>query len=74
MLFIFFQAEELKTATQLSGEVMPVSQSTKKERARKLTVEEKKFSAFNTIRQARAHKRLNGLRLKKIREAEEENK
>nr|ABZ04227.1 ribosomal protein rpl13 [Lineus viridis] len=66
-------AEELKMATQLSGEVMPVNQVTKKERARKVTDEEKKFSAFNTIRQARAHKKWNGLRLKKIREAEEEN-
>jgi large subunit ribosomal protein L13e len=61
--------EELKTITQLEGAVMPIQEVTKSEKARAITDEEKKFSAFNTLRQARAHKRLFGLRAKKAREA-----
>jgi len=66
--------EEMKVATQLVGEVMPIRQPSKREKARPITAEERKYSAFTALRQARAHKRLWGLREKKAREAAEEEK
>merc|ERR1712227_415828 len=66
--------EEMKVATQLVGEVMPIRQPSKREKARPVTAEERKYSAFTALRQARAHKRLWGLREKKAREAAEEEK
>ncbi|CAH1783236.1 unnamed protein product [Owenia fusiformis] len=65
-------AEEMKMATQLSGEVMPITQVSKKEKARKITDEEKKFNAFAAIRQARANKKLFGIRKKRAQEKAEE--
>jgi large subunit ribosomal protein L13e len=66
-------AEELKLATQLKGRrVMPVKLPYKREKARAVTADEKKFSAFNALRQARAHKRLAGARAKKAKEGGEE--
>ncbi|KAL5021088.1 hypothetical protein ScPMuIL_000243 [Solemya velum] len=65
-------AEEIKMATQLlSGQVMPVTQVQKTEKARAITDEEKKFSAFTTLRTARANKRLFGLREKRAKEKAE---
>ena len=62
----------MKLATQLTGPVLSISQSIKSEKARAITAEEKKFSAFNKLRQERAHKKLRGYREKKAREAAEE--
>merc|ERR1712227_138365 len=56
------------------GEVMPIQQPAKREKARPITAEERKYSAFTALRQARAHKRLWGMREKKAREAAEEEK
>jgi len=61
-------AEELKMATQLKGKVMPIVDLPKREKARAITPEEKKYSAFVALRQARAHKRLAGARAKKSKE------
>jgi len=64
--------EELKLATQLKGTVMPVHAVHKREKARAITPEEKKFSAFVALRQARAHQRLAGARAKKAKEGGDE--
>merc|ERR1711893_559965 len=66
--------EEMKMATQLSGPVMPVTAIPRKEQARAITDEERKFSAFTTLRQARANKRLAGKRAKKAQDAANELK
>merc|ERR1711893_495860 len=50
--------EEMKMATQLTGPIMPIKTTYKREKARKISDEEKKYSAFTALRQARAHKRL----------------
>ena len=62
--------EDMKKASQLVGEVMPVKQVVKRPRAMELTDDLKKFKAFNSLRQARAVARLWGIRAKKAREAE----
>merc|ERR1712117_925627 len=48
--------EEMKMATQQRGFVMPIRPLDKPEKARKITEEDKKFSAFTTLRVARANK------------------
>lgn len=63
--------EELKLATQLKGKVMPVSVMPKREKARAISGDERKYSAFVALRQARAHKRLAGARAKKAKEGDE---
>ncbi|XP_071443405.1 large ribosomal subunit protein eL13 [Hetaerina americana] len=63
--------EERKVATQLKGPVMPIRQQSGKPRARPITEEEKKFSAFTALRQARADARLVGIRQKRAKEAAE---
>merc|ERR1711976_571954 len=63
-------AEELSKAVQLAGEVMPAKPVVKRARAMALTDDLKKFQAFQTIRQARAYKRLHGIRAKKAADAE----
>ncbi|KAK3597555.1 hypothetical protein CHS0354_018150 [Potamilus streckersoni] len=60
--------EERKMATQLTGPVMPIRKAFKTEKARKITDEEKKFSAFTALRVARADARLQGYREKKAKE------
>jgi len=64
--------EELKLATQLKGKVLPIKVAVKREKARAITPEEKKYSAFIALRQARAHKRLAGARAKKAKEGGDE--
>ncbi len=54
--------------TLVSGQVYT------REKARAVTDEERKFSAFTALRQARANKRLFGLREKKAREAAEQER
>ena len=65
-------AEEIKMAKQLKGVVMPISQMSRPEKARKITAEEKKFSVFTALRQARAGSRLVGYREKKAKQKAEE--
>jgi len=65
--------EELKLATQLKGKrVMSIKDVTRKEKARPITADERKYSAFVALRQARAHVRLAGARAKKAKEGGDE--
>jgi len=64
--------EELKVATQLKGKVMPIHVMPKREKARAITEEERKYSAFVALRQARANVRLAGQRAKKAKEGKDE--
>ncbi|KAF7703389.1 60S ribosomal protein L13 [Silurus meridionalis] len=66
-------AEEIKMATQLTGPVMPIKNVHKKEKARMITEEEKKFKAFASLRMARANARLFGIRAKRAKEAAEQD-
>lgn len=63
--------EELKLATQLKGEVLPIRQPAIRTKARVPTEEEKKFNAYITLRQARADKMLHGIRAKRQKDAAE---
>jgi len=54
------QAEELKMATQLTSTLMPIRSVQRREKARAITADEKKFDAYFALRQARANKRLQG--------------
>jgi len=63
--------EDMKKASQLAGQVMPVpSREVKRIRAMEVTDDLKNFKAFNAIRQSRAVARLWGIRAKKAKEAE----
>ena len=66
----------MKMATQLQTRpnVMAISAPQRREKARAITDEEKKFKAFIVLRQARINKKLFGKREKKRREAEEKDK
>ncbi|ORX90233.1 50S ribosomal protein L13e [Basidiobolus meristosporus CBS 931.73] len=67
------EAAELAEAKQLSGSVMPVTQVFKKEKARKVTDEEKNASAYATLRNVRSEQRYRGIREKRAKlKAEEE--
>ena len=66
--------EEMKMATQLTGPVMPIVSVPRKEKARAVTADDKKFSAFIALRTARANKRLAGKRAKKATDAANELK
>eukprot|EP00914_Ancora_sagittata_P006186 GHVO01012606.1.p1 GENE.GHVO01012606.1~~GHVO01012606.1.p1 ORF type:complete len:208 (+),score=34.36 GHVO01012606.1:46-669(+) len=66
--------EEMKVATQLVGPVMPIKYSPPLPKARAVTAADKKFSAYCTIRVARANARLAGRRLKKAQDAANELK
>ncbi|KAJ4448567.1 large ribosomal subunit protein eL13 [Periplaneta americana] len=63
--------EERKMATQLKTTVMPIKQPAVRPRSRKVTEEEKKFSAFATLRKARTDARLVGIRAKRLKDAAE---
>lgn len=63
--------EERKVATQLTGEVLPIKQSSVRTKARVPTEDEKKFEAYVTIRKVRADARLVGIRAKRVKEASE---
>lgn len=64
--------KEMKAATQVKGEVMPIRhQAPAKAKARTISEEEKKFSAYVTLRKARADARLVGVRAKRVKEAAE---
>merc|ERR1712181_210310 len=64
-------AEEMSMAVQLAGtKVMAAKAVTKRPRAMAITADMQAFRAFQTIRQARAFKRLHGIRAKKAADAE----
>merc|ERR1712133_230847 len=63
--------EDMKKASQLEGQVMPIQGLERKRlRAMEVTDDLKNFKAFNAIRQSRAVARLWGIRAKKAKEAE----
>jgi len=64
--------EETSVATQFKGEIIPVRHyAPAKAKARAVSEEEKKFSAYPTLRKARADARLVGARAKRVKEAAE---
>ncbi|KAI4470710.1 60s ribosomal protein l13 [Holotrichia oblita] len=63
--------EERKVASQLTTEVLPIHQATLRTKARVPSEDEKKFSAFTTLRKARADARLVGIRAKRAKDAAE---
>ena len=63
--------EELKVAVQVTRDMNKIRNYKRKEKARVITEEDKKFKAFVVLRQARAKQRLHGIREKKAREAAE---
>ncbi|KAK9765826.1 60S ribosomal protein L13 [Basidiobolus ranarum] len=67
------EASELAEAKQVSGAIMPVTQVYQKEKARKITDEEKNQSAYATLRNVRSEQRYRGIREKRAKlKAEEE--
>ena len=70
----FQQPETCKMARQLHGPVLPIKQLVERSRARPITDDEKKYSVFEALRQARADKRLVGVREKRARQKAEEAK
>ncbi len=67
-------AEEIKLATQLKSQVLPITQSTRRSKARKITDDERKFGSFNMLRKVRADNNLWGKREKKAKEKAEAEK
>ncbi|XP_033186336.1 60S ribosomal protein L13 [Bombus vosnesenskii] len=64
--------KEVSLATQAKGEIMPVRHQTHaKAKARVISEEERKFSAYVTLRKARADARLVGIRAKRVKDAAE---
>merc|ERR1712029_34583 len=63
--------EEMKMATQYSGVVMPHKATFKPEKARSISDIERKHSVFQSMRVARSHAKLWGIRAKRKKEAEE---
>ena len=66
--------EEVKMATQLTGEVMPIVNIQKPEKARAITEEMRSYKAFENLRKARANKKLHGLRARIAKEKAEADK
>lgn len=62
----------LKVASQLKGPVLPIKKQWPKPKARVLSEDDRKFSAFQTLRVARANARLVGVREKRAKQAAEE--
>ncbi|KAG4079008.1 hypothetical protein HA402_001663 [Bradysia odoriphaga] len=60
--------EERKLATQFQGPILPLSKPEPVVEFRKITDDEKKFSAFHTLRRARVDARLIGIRAKRAKE------
>lgn len=63
--------EERKLATQLTGKIMPITNSKPAIEFREINDKEKKFSAFNALRSARMEARTAGMRAKKAKDATE---
>jgi len=67
--------EEMSVATQLvSKDIIPVDEVTETEAPRAITEDEAKFSAYQTLRKARANKRLHDFRLVKAKKKADEEK
>uniref|UniRef100_A0A1B0GPK0 Large ribosomal subunit protein eL13 n=1 Tax=Phlebotomus papatasi TaxID=29031 RepID=A0A1B0GPK0_PHLPP len=60
--------EACKLATQVKGKVMPIRNPKPTVTVGTITPQEKKFSAFKTLKKARSDARLVGIRAKKARE------
>ena len=61
-------------ATQLKTEVLPITQSIRRSKARKITEADTKFSAYSTLRMVRADAKRWGVREKKAKEKAEAEK
>jgi len=61
-------------ATQMKGPILPIKPPVPQAKARVITEEERKYSVFEAMRQARADKRLVGVREKRARQKAEEEK
>jgi len=67
--------EEMDVATQLvSKSIIPVAEVDEAEPPRAITEDEAKFSAYQTLRKARAHKRLHAFRVTKAKKKADEEK
>jgi len=66
-------AEDMEKASQLVGRIMPVKKTVSRVRAMAVTDDLKAFKANQATRQARAYKKLHGIREKRKREAEEDD-
>jgi len=64
--------EEIKLAQQITGPVMPIKTVVRKEKARAITEDDKKFSPYAVLRTARTTVRLDGIRAKRAKEAAED--
>lgn len=68
-------AEELKLATQLKTDVLPIRQSRRRGvKARAITDQERKFSSFSMLRKVKADNNMWGIREKKAKEKAEAEK
>lgn len=63
--------EEIKMAEQLQGQVLPVKNKPVREKARAITDAERKHYVFQSMRIARSHAKLHGIRAKRKKEKEE---
>jgi len=61
----------MKMAQQLTGTVMPMDKTVPPMEVRAVTEDEKKFQAYITLRRQWRRAKLQGIREKKAREAEE---
>lgn len=68
------QPETCKLAVQLKGPVMPIRKPRPQAQARAITEDERKYSVFQALRQARADKKMLGIREKRARMKAEEEK
>lgn len=66
--------EELASATQVQGSVLPIVREKPAAEFVKVTEEMKSFSAYSKLRVERTNKRHLGARLKRAAEAEKEEK
>lgn len=75
-MLLLLKAAECASATQHKGSVLAIDQPWPREKARPITEEEKKASAYATLRRARSDARLVGVReaRRKAKEEEEANK
>jgi len=65
--------EDMAKAAQLVGKVMPLKKTVSRIRPMEVTEDMKAFKANQATRQARAYKKLHGIREKRKREAEEDD-
>merc|ERR1712002_31487 len=63
------ELNELEMASQLLGPVLPIVDLPPEMKSRPITDEERKLSAFQTLRQAKANARLIGVRAKRVEQA-----